>query len=113
MRKASGNNEKNPNRTQRTVSTDDLSYKGKNYPLRTFLIPFTEAEVNAPARFDSDFLVEYIKKKKIKFSPEAKEVLSEAKALWKQYFSEKDPKRFEISIIFTERMSAGFKYVKP
>ena len=81
------------NRTQRTVSTDDLSYKGKNYPLRTFLIPFTEAEVNAPARFDSDFLVEYIKKKKIKFSPEAKEVLSEAKALWKQYFSEKDPKK--------------------
>lgn len=68
-------------------------YEGKNYSLRTFLIPFTEAEVNAPARFDSDFLVEYIKKKKINFSPEAKKVLSEAKALWKQYFAEKDPKK--------------------
>ncbi len=51
-------------------------------------IPFTEAEVNAPERFESDFMVRYLEKKKL--SKEAKAVLDAGRELWKAYFSETD-----------------------
>lgn len=51
-------------------------------------IPFTEVEVNAPARFESDFMVQYLEKKKL--SKDAKAVLDAGRELWKAYFSEID-----------------------
>ncbi|MEN9847667.1 MAG: hypothetical protein RL368_407, partial [Pseudomonadota bacterium] len=61
------------NRCNRTASANDLEWNGKKWSIVNHFIPFTEAEVNATARFESDFMVEYLKKKK--FSKEAKAVL--------------------------------------
>jgi hypothetical protein len=44
--------------------------------------------VNASDRFESDFMVQYLKKRK--FSKEAKAVLNAGRELWKVYFSQTD-----------------------
>ena len=51
-------------------------------------IPFSEEEVGAPGRFESDFMVQYMRGKT--FSKEATAVLAAGKALWHAYFSETD-----------------------
>lgn len=79
------------NRTQRTASADDLLWNGKTWSIVSHLIPFTEQEVNAPSRFESTFLVDYMKGKH--FSHEAQQVLEEGRLLWIQYFSEIDEKK--------------------
>lgn len=71
-----------------TASANDLEWNGKKWSIVNHFIPFTEEEVNAPARFESDFMVQYIKNKK--FSSEAKAVLAAGKTLWQAYFAHKD-----------------------
>ncbi len=71
-----------------TASADSLEWNGKTWSIVNHFIPFTEAEVNAPARFESDFMVQYLEKKKL--SKEAKAVLNAGRELWKAYFSEID-----------------------
>jgi hypothetical protein len=73
-----------------TASANDLEWNGKKWSIVNHFIPFTEAEVNATARFESDFMVEYLKKKK--FSKEAKAVLDAGRELWKVYFVHTDPR---------------------
>jgi len=51
-------------------------------------IPYSEEEIGAPDRFKSDFMVQYLKKKKL--SKEAQAVLNEGRLLWKAYFSATD-----------------------
>jgi hypothetical protein len=51
-------------------------------------IPYTEAEVNAPDRFESDFMVQYLEDKMQ--SREAKAVLNAGRDLWQAYFSNTD-----------------------
>ena len=51
-------------------------------------IPFTEAEVNAPSRFESDFMVQYLAGKKL--SPEAKAVMKAGRELWSAFFTSTD-----------------------
>ena len=51
-------------------------------------IPFTEQQVNAPERFESDFMVQYLADKKL--SLEAKAVMNEGLKLWQAYFSTTD-----------------------
>jgi hypothetical protein len=71
-----------------TASADGLEWNGKTWSLVNHFIPFTETEVNAPARFASDFMVQYLKGKKM--STEAKVVLAEGKKLWLAYFAATD-----------------------
>jgi hypothetical protein len=71
-----------------TASANNLEWNGKTWLIVNHFIPFTEAEVNAPARFESDFVVQYLEKKKL--SKEAKAVLDAGRGLWKAYFSETD-----------------------
>jgi len=73
-----------------TASANDLEWNGKKWNIVNHFIPFTEAEVNATARFESDFMVEYLKKKKL--SKEAKAVLDAGRELWKAYFAHTDPR---------------------
>lgn len=51
-------------------------------------IPFTEEEVNAPDRFESDFMVQYLAGKIL--SDEAQLVLQQGKILWQAYFAHTD-----------------------
>lgn len=76
------------NRNQRTASANDLEWDGKKWSIVNHFIPFTEEEVNAPERFESDFMVQYLKDKKL--SSEAQLVLAEGKKLWQAYFAHTD-----------------------
>ena len=71
-----------------TASANDLEWNGKKWSIVNHFIPFTETEVNAPDRFESDFMVQYMAGKT--FSNEANDVLIAGKALWKAYFAHTD-----------------------
>ncbi|MBF8457022.1 hypothetical protein IV494_07485 [Kaistella sp. G5-32] len=71
-----------------TASANDLEWNDKKWSIVNHFIPFTEQEVNAPDRFESDFMVQYMSDKK--FSAEAKAVLEEGRILWKAYFDHTD-----------------------
>jgi hypothetical protein len=71
-----------------TASANDLEWNGNTWSIVNHFIPFTEADVNAPDRFESDLMVQYLKKKKL--STEAKAVLAAGKLCWQTYFSETD-----------------------
>ncbi|MFP5039751.1 hypothetical protein [Parasediminibacterium sp. JCM 36343] len=71
-----------------TASANDLEWNGKTWSIVNHFIPFTENEVNAPDRFESDFMVQYMAD--LVFSTEAKAVLAEGKKLWQAYFAQTD-----------------------
>ena len=71
-----------------TASANDLEWNGKKWSIVNHFIPFTEEDVNSPERFESDFMVQYMKGKK--FSPEANDVLQAGKKLWQAYFADTD-----------------------
>ena len=76
------------NRCNRTASANDLEWNGKKWSLVNHFIPFTEAEVGAPERFESDFMVQYLAGKTL--SAEAQAVLDAGRSLWQSYFSATD-----------------------
>lgn len=67
-----------------TASTDELTWENKKHSITNHFIPFTEAEVEADGRFESHFMIDFLKDKKL--STEAKLVLNEAKLLWQEYY---------------------------
>lgn len=71
-----------------TASADDLEWNNKTWSIVNHFIPFTEQEVGSPERFESDFMVQYLKGKKL--SIEANKVLTEGKKLWQAYFKHTD-----------------------
>lgn len=71
-----------------TASANDLERNDRKWSIVNHFIPFTESEVDAPERFESDFMVQYMSDKT--FSPEAQMVLDEGKKLWKAYFAHID-----------------------
>ena len=76
------------NRCNRTASANDLEWNGQKWALVNHFIPFTETEVGAPDRFESDFMVQYLADKTL--SPEAQAVLNTGRVLWQAYFSHTD-----------------------
>ncbi len=86
-----------------TASANDLEWNGKKWSIVNHFIPFTEAEVNAPERFESDFMVQYLARLSSAggggsakggigggLSTEAQAVLDEGRKLWQAYFAETD-----------------------
>jgi hypothetical protein len=71
-----------------TASANDLEWNGKKWSLVNHFIPYTEAEVDAPERFESDFMVQYLADKTL--SAEAQAVLDAGRQLWKSYFAHTD-----------------------
>jgi hypothetical protein len=71
-----------------TASANDLEWNDKKWSIVNHFIPYTEEEVGANERFESDFMVQYLKEKKL--SKESKQVLAEGKKLWKAYFDHTD-----------------------
>ncbi|WP_353246773.1 hypothetical protein, partial [Limnohabitans sp.] len=43
-----------------SASANDLEWNGKKWSIVNHFIPYTEAEVDAPDRFESDFMVQYL-----------------------------------------------------
>ncbi len=71
-----------------TASANDLEWNNRKWSIVNHFIPYTEEEVNAPDRFESDFMVQYLSDKTL--SPEAQRILDEGKVLWKAYFAHTD-----------------------
>ncbi len=71
-----------------TAGADGLEWNGKTWSLVNHFIPFTEAEVGAPDRFESDFMVQYLADKPL--SAEAQAVLDPGRTLWQAYFAYTD-----------------------
>lgn len=71
-----------------TASANDLEWNGKKWSIVNHFIPYTEAEVNSPDRFESDFMVQYLADKEL--SHEAQAVMDEGRKLWQTYFSYAD-----------------------
>jgi hypothetical protein len=71
-----------------TASADNLEWNNKKWSIVNHFIPFSESEVGASERFESDFMVQYLADKKL--SSEAKLVFDAGRELWKAYFSTTD-----------------------
>lgn len=71
-----------------TASANDLEWNGKKWSIVNHFIPYTETEVDAPDRFESDFMVQYLADKTL--SAEATAVLDAGRTLWKAYFAHTD-----------------------
>jgi len=71
-----------------TASANDLEWNDKKWSIVNHFIPYTEEEVHAPDRFESDFMVQYMADKI--FSAEANKVLQEGKKVWQAYFENTD-----------------------
>jgi len=66
-----------------TAGADGLHWNDRDWSLTNHFIPFTEREVGAKARFESDFMVRYMAG--LTFSPEAQAVLDEGRKLWARF----------------------------
>jgi hypothetical protein len=71
-----------------TASANGLRWNGRSWDLINHFVPFTEEEVGAPDRFDSDFMVQHLSAKKL--SVEAEALLEEGRKLWSAYFQHVD-----------------------
>jgi hypothetical protein len=76
------------NRGNLTASANDLEWNGQKWSIVNHFIPYTEEEVDAPDRFESDFMVQYLAD--ITLSAEATAVLDAGRTLWKAYFAHTD-----------------------
>lgn len=66
-----------------TAGADGLQWNNKSWSLVNHFIPFTEQEVGASGRFESDFMSKYLST--LAFSREAGEVMDEGRKLWRKY----------------------------
>jgi hypothetical protein len=71
-----------------TASANDLEWNGKKWSIVNHFIPFTEEEVGAPDRFESDFMAQYLADKTL--SADAQAVLDTGRTLWQAYFAHTD-----------------------
>jgi hypothetical protein len=74
-----------------TAGADGLRWNDGDWSLVNHFIPFTEADVGANGRFESDFMVRHMAS--LVFSPEAQAVLKEGRKLWARFHSTQFPRR--------------------
>ena len=75
-------------RCNQTASANNLEWNGKKWSIVNHFIPFTEQEVGAPDRFESDFMAQYLAGRTL--SAEARAVLIAGRTLWQAYFAHTD-----------------------
>ncbi|WZB76966.1 hypothetical protein WJ972_17240 [Achromobacter insuavis] len=74
-----------------TAGCSGLEWNDKRWTLVNHFIPFTEKEVGATHRFESNFMSDYISS--LNLSAEAKAVMAEGKKIWKSYYGTQLEKR--------------------
>lgn len=74
-----------------TAGADGLRWNDRDWSLTNHFIPFTESEVGAKARFESDFMARYMAG--MAFSPQAQAVLDEGRKLWRRFHAMSFPNR--------------------
>ncbi len=80
-----------------TASADGLEWNDRTWSIANHFIPFTEEEVGARDRFESDFMVQYLRSITNEelgitngLSKEAEAVMDEGRFLWRAYFAQTD-----------------------
>lgn len=66
-----------------SAGADGLEWNGRQWSLVNHFIPFTEAEVGASERFESDFMSAYLSG--LELSTEARHVMDEGRKLWRRF----------------------------
>jgi len=74
-----------------SAGADRLEWNGREWSLVNHFIPFTEAEVGAKGRFESDFMALYMRD--MTFSAEARTVLDEGRKLWARFHATDFPRK--------------------
>lgn len=74
-----------------TAGADELRWNDRDWSITNHFIPFSESEVGANARFESDFMVQYIAG--MKFSSEAQAVLDKGLELFKRFHTTSFPNK--------------------
>ncbi|MDB5680115.1 MAG: hypothetical protein JWM94_3117 [Sphingomonas bacterium] len=74
-----------------TAGANGLHWNGRDWSLVNHFIPFTESEVGAKGRFESDFMVRYMDG--MTFSPKARAVLDEGRKLWTRFHATQFPRK--------------------
>jgi hypothetical protein len=74
-----------------SAGADGLHWNDRDWSLVNHFIPFTEAEVKAKGRFESDFMVRHMKG--MTFSPQATAVLDEGRKLWQRFHATSFPRK--------------------
>ncbi len=92
-----------------TAGADGLRWNNRDWSLVNHFIPFTEAEVGAKARFESEFLVRYMAG--MAFSPEAQAVLDEGRKLWTRFHAISFPHKIRDELKLN-RADAGWYQIR-
>ena len=92
-----------------TAGADGLQWDNRNWSLVNHFIPYTEAQVGAKGRFESDFMAQYMAK--LTFSTEARAVLDQGRALWTKYHAVNFPKKIRDEYKLN-RVDAGWYQVR-
>ena len=92
-----------------TAGADGLHWNERDWSLVNHFIPFTEAEVGAKGRFESDFMAAHIAG--MAFSPEAQAVLDEGRMLWQRYHATSFPRKIRDELKLN-RADAGWYQVR-
>jgi hypothetical protein len=92
-----------------SAGADGLEWNERTWSIVNHFIPFTEKEVGAKTRFESDFMATHIAK--LKFSPEAKAVLDEGRKLWSQYHATRFPAKIREELKLN-RTDAGWYQIR-
>jgi hypothetical protein len=74
-----------------TAGADGLRWNGREWSLVNHFIPFSETQVGARGRFESDFMVRQMSP--MTFSCEAQSVLDEGQKLWTRFHATDFPRR--------------------
>jgi hypothetical protein len=84
-----------------TAGADGLEWNGRTWSLVNHFVPYTEQEVGANDRFESDFMSAYLSG--LTLSPEATKVMDEGRKLWKKFHATR----------FERKMRDEFKLNRP
>lgn len=92
-----------------TAGADGLRWNDRDWSLVNHFIPYTEAEVGAKARFESDFVVRYMAG--MAFSQQATAVLDRGRALFQQFHATAFPNKIRQEF-HLNRADAGWYQVR-
>lgn len=74
-----------------SAGANGLEWNGRTWSLVNHFIPYTEQEVGASDRFESDFMSQYVSE--LQLSPDAKAVLDEGRKLWRKFHATRFEKK--------------------
>ena len=92
-----------------TVSADGIKWDNKVWSLVNNFIPYSESEVNATGRFESNFMFKHLSS--LKLSKEAKQLLAEGRKVWSAFFERKDEKAIRLKF-HLDRADVGWLQVR-